>query len=688
MTTSRDEPTGNLDSDLGDDSDDDVDDLLRAVAHAPPRRPPISPATGSLWGDKGRYAMSRRLGRGGMGAVYLATDTLLGRQVALKVLDAGDDAEDEARRLRLLKEVRLAASLEHERIARMYDVGEHDGSTFAAMEYVRGITLRGWMSEPHTPAEILHVAVQIAEGLAVLHGGGIMHRDLKPENVMLGAGHEVKLLDFGLAGHVSLVPPPPAPLREVGAGEGEADDGAKQQLRASPGRSSIAARGTPGYMAPEQYDGERADPRTDVFALGVVIFEMITGSRPFKSMTVGTLRQSIGAAAPTFAGGPWEAFPPALGPVVARMLDGHRENRFADGAEALKALREVVAPGKGRGLRRRWMIAGALLGVAAVALTIFGPRIERAWALKKALAAPPPGMAVINVGTIAVGHTPEELDRECAAIGPGCNRKKMQREVPSEKLDIPPFFLDILEVTNEEFAETLNAHTAFIVVDKDEDLKTARYVRFTTTSGHDGEQLFDLDDRYGKPGIERSGDDHFRAATDHARLPVTQVTWFGANLHCRTHGKRLPTEDEWEAAARGTEGRPYPWGAEPARCGGVVLPHDGMSLMASDCTTTVDVMPVGFASQDVTPDGVHDLGGNVGEWTASGFVESDRLAHPETQDSQQAKTIRGGSWTPESSYLARSTGRTGRPASTAGRNIGFRCARSLLLPTTLAEREN
>ena len=379
MSTSRDQPVGsvdsNVDSDLGDGSDDDIDDLLRAVAHAPPRRPPLSPANGSLWGEKGRYVMNRRLGRGGMGAVYLATDTLLGRQVALKVLDAGDDAEDEARRVRLLREVRLGASLEHERIARMYDVGEHDGSTFAAMEYVRGITLRGWMSEPHTPAEILQVAVQIAEGLAVLHGGGIMHRDLKPENVMLGTAHEVKLLDFGLAGHVSLVPPPPAPAVATGTGTGAGPaeaaasgtatgtgtraatgEEAKPPLGASAGKSSIAARGTPGYMAPEQYDGERADPRTDVFALGVVIFEMVAGSRPFKSMTVGTLRQSIGAAAPTFTGGPWEVFPPELGPVVARharWAPGKPLCRRGGGAEG-------VARGGGAGKKEQGWTAAAV----------------------------------------------------------------------------------------------------------------------------------------------------------------------------------------------------------------------------------------------------------------------------------------------------------------------------------------
>src|SRR5262249_25953454 len=155
-----------------------VDGLLREIAESPPQAPPSTAAAGMRWGAAGRYLIERRLGRGGMGTVYVALDTVLTRQVALKVLDrAGSD--ESSGHARLLREASLAARVEHERIARVYDIGEHDAFEFVAMEYVRGETLRQWMKKrPATPDEIVAVATRIAEGLAELHAHGVVHRDL------------------------------------------------------------------------------------------------------------------------------------------------------------------------------------------------------------------------------------------------------------------------------------------------------------------------------------------------------------------------------------------------------------------------------------------------------------------------------------------------------------------------------
>ncbi|MGH7296104.1 MAG: serine/threonine-protein kinase, partial [Polyangiaceae bacterium] len=303
--------------------DGSVEDVIRAIAHAPPRPPPADPQSGTSWGDRGRYVVERRLGRGGMGTVYLATDTLLGRQVALKVLDAGDNAEDQAQRARLMREARLAAGLEHERVARVYDVGEHDGSAFVAMEFVRGVTLRAWMGEPRSPEVVVSVVLQIAEGLAVLHASGVVHRDLKPENVMLTASGDVKLLDFGLAGTL-------APGTEGGSVPVEAPRGVP---------SVSAFLGTPGYMAPEQYAGRRADARADVFALGVLVFELVTGDRPFHGATMAALARAIEQHPPRFDGPAWTRLPPPLAAATARMLEVDPARRHASGAEALEALR-------------------------------------------------------------------------------------------------------------------------------------------------------------------------------------------------------------------------------------------------------------------------------------------------------------------------------------------------------------
>jgi serine/threonine protein kinase len=307
--------------------DDAVDEVIRAIAHAPARPPPSEPESGTRWGEKGRYIVERRLGRGGMGTVYLATDSLLGRRVALKVLDAGESHEDEARHARLLREARLAAVLEHERVARVYDVADHDGSTFVAMEYVRGATLRTWMSEPRSATDRLAVLVQVAEGLSFLHANGIVHRDLKPENVMLPNAGGAKLLDFGLASQVAQT----AVSRTSALPPWDAEG------------SNSAFRGTPGYMAPEQYSGERADERADVFALGVMVYELVTGSRPFQGATIGALRLAVSRGPPAMSDAAWEGFPRSLREVTRRMLERDPDARLPSGTPALEALRSVAS---------------------------------------------------------------------------------------------------------------------------------------------------------------------------------------------------------------------------------------------------------------------------------------------------------------------------------------------------------
>src|ERR1700733_152149 len=190
MSTSK---SGDLPSGTPVSTGGEYDEFVRAVAHAPARRPPPDVPLGSRWGAGDRYVLERRLGRGGMGIVYVASDTLLSRLVALKVLDA--DIANEIGAHALLREARMAAKIEHERVARVYDIGEHESSLFVAMEFVRGQTLRTWMTGRRVEVmEATSIAVQIAEGLAALHENGVIHRDLKPENVMLSEAGGVKLL--------------------------------------------------------------------------------------------------------------------------------------------------------------------------------------------------------------------------------------------------------------------------------------------------------------------------------------------------------------------------------------------------------------------------------------------------------------------------------------------------------------
>jgi formylglycine-generating enzyme required for sulfatase activity/predicted Ser/Thr protein kinase len=650
--------------------DDSVDDVMRAIARAPSRMPPPDPEHGTRWGERGRYTIERRLGRGGMGTVYLAFDTLLARQVALKVLDTGDDPESEAHRARLIREARLAARLEHERVARVYDVGEHDGSAFVAMEYVRGVTLRAWMAEPHAPADVATVLVHITEGLAVLHANGIVHRDLKPENVMLPTAGGAKLLDFGLAGH--LTPPLEGELAKA-QGDGILVEG----------RSASALYGTPGYMAPEQYAGERADARADVFALGVIVHEMVTGERPFKGGTMMALREAI-LQAPRSVGGPaWEKFPPALLAMTARMLDRDRAARLSDGTQVRESLRAVeaelagpvlqVAPARGR--VTRWLLAGGGAIVLCAGAIVAGPRLVREVALRRALAAPPPrAMALVNEGTVPIGQSAETVARQCAEAGAKCPSKVLGYQVPANRAAVAAFYLDTREVTNREMVSLLNQLKSSLHVEPDEDDKTLRYVRFGASVGKSEGYLLDLHPALG--GIEYARHDDsredFRLRPGREDWPVNQVTWYGARLYCSTQGKRLPTENEWEAAARGSADRPFPWGSDAPRCGAAAVPSDGLLPMAATCPKLPSPVDVATAPQDVTPQGIHDLGGNVTEWVDSAFVDGDRAGVAAANAADLPRVLRGGSFF--YSLLARTSARNKRPPIYLAVDVGFRCA--------------
>jgi serine/threonine protein kinase len=646
-----------------DEITDTADRILAAVAAAPSCAPPPDYEKGTLWA--GRYRLEERLGRGAKGTVYLAHDGVLERAVALKIFDASADARETEERAKAIEEAKIAARLEHERIARIYDVGEYDGSAFVAMEYVRGPTMRDRMRKPRTPAEAVSIVIQIAEGLSILHERGVVHRDLKPENVMLPPTG-VKLLDFGLARHVVSIDTSVRGMPGVVLG----------------GKGASTIVGTPEYMAPEQYRGENADARVDIFALGIISSELVVGERPFRGENVRALRAAIEEQAVHFDAPQWNHYPPGFSQIVGQMLERDQAKRLANGAEALRALRELPSPPAGvhapppppRKISRRTYFFFALVPF----LLLLGVGLKRHSDFEKRLRNVPYGMALIDAGTIRAGHTQAELDKECAAIGPRCDRKRMQRELPGGSVEVAPFFLDRHEVTNEQMTQLLNLHNAKLVVDPEEDTKYPRYVRFAEGAGHQ-QMLIELF-RAGS-GIEYTDEKRFRTKPGFETLPVTRVTWFGAQLYCEWYNKRLPTENEWEAAARGKENRAYPWGNAAMRCGGAVLPAEGTILMEPGCPAGVVAAPVGTAPQDVTPEGIHDLAGNVAEWTSSVYDEHDRLADPDLVASPDkpgtvSRVVRGGSWAATAAVLGRSTGRSGHTASLGGANVGFRCARS------------
>jgi formylglycine-generating enzyme required for sulfatase activity len=288
---------------------------------------------------------------------------------------------------------------------------------------------------------------------------------------------------------------------------------------------------------------------------------------------------------------------------------------------------------------------------------------------------PPPGMIRVAGGTLDVGRSQDEVDRECREIGSGCQKEQLDREVPRLTVTVSPFFLDQREVTNEQFAALLNASRGLLTVRDDDDYHYPRFVRFNEGMGKD-EVLISVNEK--PAGIEYVGaaegrQREFRARAGHEKLPVALVSWYGAAWYCEAQGKRLPAEDEWEAAARGRQDRRFPWGAELPRCGEVVIPNDREIPMTGDCPVgeAVAVRPVASAAQDVTPDGIRDLAGNISEWTSSRYVPG-RRSGADAAGGDAPRVIRGGSWA--ESVRARTSGRGSLPPSIMGQNVGFRCA--------------
>src|SRR5512132_2300603 len=220
----------------------------------------------------GRYEILSRLGKGGMGEVYLAKDTKLDRNVALKILPA-ELASSRERMLRFVQEAKAAAALNHPNVAHVYEISEHDGLNFIAMEYVDGRTLREKIHYEQTELrKLLKYLQQVASGLAKAHAAGIVHRDLKPDNVMITRDGYAKILDFGLAKLTERT----KPLSIEGTPQ-EAPTAVMRQPLSTPG----VVMGTVGYMSPEQAQGRAVDHRSDIFSFGCILYEAASRRKPF-----------------------------------------------------------------------------------------------------------------------------------------------------------------------------------------------------------------------------------------------------------------------------------------------------------------------------------------------------------------------------------------------------------------------
>lgn len=272
------------------------------------------------------FQILEKLGQGGMGVVYKALDTRLRRIVAVKVLPP-EAIKQPQRRARFLREAYSAAAISHPNIATVFEVGEAGDYVFIAMEYVAGQTLRKLIQDRSlTMDEIIRIARDIARGLAKAHEKGVVHRDIKPDNVMLGADQDVKLLDFGLA-----------KLREAES-PSSSDDALAQEETASLLTEEGQLLGSPGYMSPEQAMGKPVDYRTDQFSFGVVLYELVTGKRPFKGHTAGEQIVAICRDEPEPALKLNPALPPRIDQLIRTCMAKQPENRFPSTRQLLAEL--------------------------------------------------------------------------------------------------------------------------------------------------------------------------------------------------------------------------------------------------------------------------------------------------------------------------------------------------------------
>ncbi len=484
----------------------------------------------------GKYELNKFLG-GGMSHVFMARDTLIGRTVAVKILTDSGAADPDAK-ARFIREAQLAGNVVHDNIIRVYDFGEESGRMFMVMEFLEGQDLNDAIQRNQTGAmeARLATAVQIARAMEHVHSLGIVHRDLKPHNVYITKGGVAKLMDFGIA----------------------------KTNQTSMTKTGFTV-GTPSYMPPEQVLGKNVNFQSDIYAFGILLFELITGTKPLAGDSVERvfwqiLNDPIDLTPLREAGAPEQvvelvqqctAKDQAARPQSFTEVRQKLEGVFRSGQTRLQATGghlaaaqtprpepvAAVAPPTPTNAAKKWVY---LLGAAVV--VVLGVLVFLLLRPKEKAAATPP------VAGVAVSQPPADM----VLVKAGAflfGENKEQRETPA-------FYIDRDEVTN------------------------AAYSKFRKQQ---------LQDDY----------------------PVTDLTIEDARAYARWAGKRLPTSVEWEKAARGTDGRLYPWGND--RTGG---PPQGRLLTAAE------------SEASASPYGAVQMSGNVWELVDQAMTPSpEALKH-------------------------------------------------------------
>jgi eukaryotic-like serine/threonine-protein kinase len=617
----------------------------------------------------GRYQILELLGEGGMATVYKAYDTRLEREVAIKVIrrDAFPPDDMEMLLKRFEREAKSLGRLSHPNIVGVIDYGEHEGSPYLVMVYLSGGTLKERLGKPMPWQEAIRLLLPIAYALDYVHDHNIINRDVKPSNILMTDKGQPMLTDFGL---VKIF------------GEQEKD---KTSLT-----SSGTGLGTPDYMAPEQWTGEPT-ALSDLYSLGVVLYEMITGHRPYTADTpAGVLLKQATESLPL----PKQYIPDLprdVESVLLRVLAKEPRDRyqgmhaFIDELQNLLAGREVVASTfKTKQLREQ--MTGkverskpdassvpakkafsipiiAAVGVLVILLAFGGywlmtanPGMFSAAATptQQVLPSPtpiPPTETTQPTVTSTIAPTEASLPTETPVPVEIKDSKNVAMRLvpageftmgsdntgdvssrPAHSITLDAFYIDKYEVTNEMYDACVYA----VECRKPQQLGSVKQSTYF-------------------------------ANTVFANYPVIYVDWKMANAYCKWRGARLPTEAEWEKAARGTDERIYPWGNDELDCS-----------FANSAGCTGDTAPVDQYEKGISPYGIFGMSGNVWEWTSSLFkpYPYDATDGRENPDVLDQRIARGGSWHVfgGNNGNVRADTRFALDPGYYGAYVGFRCA--------------
>ncbi|MFO0552062.1 MAG: bifunctional serine/threonine-protein kinase/formylglycine-generating enzyme family protein [Polyangiaceae bacterium] len=679
----------------------------------------------------GKYRLVAQLGEGGMASVYEAQNVELARRTyAVKILDRQLAKQPDLLE-RFRREADEMSALRHRGIVDVSDFGrEPDGTVFLVMERLRGRTLDRYVEEGHPPLEqIVRLFCEALDALGQAHARGLVHRDLKPANLFVseepGSPPTIKILDFGIA-------------KVLGAERGATHEGmilgtprfmSPEQVVDS---SSVDPRADLYSLGVTLYQVLTGVPPVDgeslvdiVFKVGnglvdrhprarapqvpewldAVVAKAMSARREERFTNADEMRQALanGLATSATVHAPEPSAPPPSGgapdeterplvhdppvappkvdptePIVMRPTGAKRGLVF--GGVALGIVGAVIAIGVLRSRDPRETAPTSSAASTPSAPSSSAPSSRPPVAATSVLAplspnpSPPSGMRFIGGQTFTIGTTEAQAGELLAACGADekC-REKVARETPAHAVVVASFFLDEVEVSAAEYAAWLGRVDGLTVATWGEGEARGLYVL------QKGEPLLELDTRYSVVMHHKRADGGFAFAAAQARAastPVNYVTWTGADKFCRARGARLPTEAEWELAARGVEGRVYPWGdAEPTCQTAIYGRGEGVT---PSCGAPGPGPARAYA--DKTRDGIFDLGGNLREWTITPFRAYAACSSPCVDSAEvpasnaEEHVIRGGSWISKGPSELRAARRSFDLVTWADVGVGFRCA--------------